>query len=217
MFHFSANRKKDIELYCVKCDNISSLTTTSDGQICGLCKTSVIYQCKICKKQYIHIHSIYRHLKNECINIEPQYKCSQCDYKAKQKAVLRRHVKLKHSIKKCTECAKNFKDSFTLKIHQLHKCSSKPMFKCYCCSYKSILKTQLKKHMRLEHNSRYTCSECGKKYVQLKSFNHHQKYDCRFELHFECDHCSYSTNLKSNLRVHIKRQHSEIFLFGDLL
>ena len=211
MIHFSADRKQEIELYCVKCDNISRPTTMLNRQTCALCNASVIFQCKICKKRYTHINSIYNHISYECSNVESQYKCSQCEYKAKRKANLTRHVKLKHSIKKCSDCAKNFKDSFALKKHQINECVNEAMLKCNCCSYKSIFKTQLKKHIRLKHNSRYTCSQCGMKYVRLKSFNKHQKNGCGSQIYFECNHCSYSTNSKNNLSRHIRSQHSEIF------
>ena len=127
-------------------------------------------------------------LENECVNIEPRYKCSQCEYKAKRKTNLRTHVKRKHSIKKCD-----------------------------FCSYKTMLKLQLNAHIRVEHKPRYTCSQCGKKYVYLNSFNNHTKNLCRSGLHFECNHCSYSTIRKDNLKVHLNGQHSEIFLFGDSL
>ena len=40
----------------------------------------------------------------------------------------------------------------------------------------------------------YICSQCGKKYMNLKFFNNHQKNAC--ELYFECNHCSCSTNFK---------------------
>ena len=217
MIHFSVDRNKNIDIYCVKCDNKSSPTTINSGQTCELCNSLVIYQCRICKKPYTYRQSIYRHLKNECINIEPQYKCSQCDYKAKQKAVLQRHVKLKHSIKKCPDCGKNFKDSFALRKHQLNECVNKAMLKCYCCSYKSIFKSQLENHIRFEHNSRFTCSKCGKKYINLKHFKNHLKNGCGSEIRYKCNHCSYSTNDKRNLRRHIRNKHSEIFLFGNSL
>ena len=178
MIHFSADRKQDIELYCIKCDTISRPTAMLNRQTCALCNASVICQCKICKKRYTNINSIYNHLNYECSNVEPQYKCSQCEYKAKRKSILRRHGKLKHRIRKCD-----------------------------FCSYKSRSIWKLNEHIYVEHNSRYTCPRCGKNYLNLQSFNNHKKL-CGFELHFECNHCSYSTNLKSNLKVHIKSQHS---------
>ena len=149
--------------------------------------------------------------------MEPQYKCSQCDYKAKQKISLQLHLQRKHSIKKCTQCDKIFKDYFALRKHQLNECVNEAMLNCNCCSYKTISNTQLMKHICREHNSRITCPQCGTKYIQLKPFNNHQKYDCGSEIYYECNHCSYSTNKKGNLKVHIEGQHSEIFLFGDSL
>ena len=97
MTYFLVNTKKNIEVYCVKCDNISSPATVCKRQTCRVCGTSAIYQCKICNRRYTNPHSIYNHVRNECINVEPQYKCSQCDYKSKRKADLQRHIKTKHS------------------------------------------------------------------------------------------------------------------------
>ena len=165
----------------------------------------------------MHRQSIYKHLKYECLNVDPQYKCSQCDYKAKQKGNLQTHVKKIHSIRKCTGCCEIFKHAVALRQHEQYKCSKKSMHKCNCCSYKSIFKTQLEKHIRREHNSRYICSLCSKKYINFKSFNNHQKNGCGFEIRYECNYCSYSTNDKPNLRRHIRNKHSEIFLFGNSL
>ena len=44
-----------IELYCVKCENTSSLTTSYNEQTCGVYSTYAIYQFKICRKT-IHSH-----------------------------------------------------------------------------------------------------------------------------------------------------------------
>ena len=44
MAYFLVDRKRDIELYCAKCYSISSPTTISHGETCGLCNTSIIYQ-----------------------------------------------------------------------------------------------------------------------------------------------------------------------------
>ena len=175
-------------MHCVKCGNIYCPTALWKKKICRVCNASVIYQCKICNKQYTNPRSAYNHLKYECINDEPQYKCSQCEYKAKRKDTLRRHEMRKHSIKNCD-----------------------------FCFYKTIFKLQLKQHISLEHSSSYMCSLCGKRYMYLKSFNNHQKSVCGSELYFECNHCSFSTNYKFNLKVHIKSKHSQIFLFGNSL
>ena len=120
-------------------------------------------------------------------------------------------------MKKCRQCDKIFKDYFALRKHQRSECINEAILKCNYCSYKTIFKTLFKKHIRLEHNSRYMCSHCGKKYVQLKSFNYHQTYDCGSQTTLECNHCSYSTNNKSHLKIHIRSLHSEIFLFEDSL
>ena len=217
MTYFLVDRKRDIEVYCDKCTNTSRSSTNDIRETCELCNAYVIYQCRICKKHYTDLSLIYRHLRNECINIEPPFKCNQCDYKTKRKVDLKRHVQIMHSIKKCRQCDKIFKDYFALRVHQRSECINEAMLKCNYCSYKTIFKTPLMKHIRFEHNSRYMCSQCGKKYINWKHFENHQKNGCGSELHFECIHCSYNTNHKPNLRRHIRSQHSEIFSFGDSL
>ena len=151
--YFLVGKKNDIELYCVKCDSASRPTTVHKRATCRLCNASVIYQCKICIKRYAFLSSLYNHLK-EC-NIEPRYKCSQCDYKSKRKGDLKKHVQTKHSINKCTQCDTIFKGSFALRKHQVNECVNEAMLKCNCCSFKTISNTQLMKHIRREHNSRY--------------------------------------------------------------
>lgn len=55
------------------------------------------FQCFNCGKWYQHRTTLKRHLKLEC-GKEPQFHCSLCPYKAKQKIHLSKHTAAKHRI-----------------------------------------------------------------------------------------------------------------------
>lgn len=53
------------------------------------------YPCPTCGRKYTHLQSVAQHLRYEC-GKDPQFKCPQCDYKAKQKCNLKAHLARKH-------------------------------------------------------------------------------------------------------------------------
>lgn len=53
------------------------------------------FECTTCKRRYKNKGTLVCHQRYECEK-EPQFACSYCPYKAKQKSVLKTHVLLKH-------------------------------------------------------------------------------------------------------------------------
>ncbi|KAG8259357.1 hypothetical protein J6590_014825 [Homalodisca vitripennis] len=56
----------------------------------------VMFPCALCGRQYKYKDSLRRHLRLEC-GKDPQFQCSVCDYRAKQKSTLVSHMATKHS------------------------------------------------------------------------------------------------------------------------
>lgn len=53
------------------------------------------FECKRCGKAYKLKTSLYKHLRWEC-GVEPQFKCSYCPYKGKQKIHYLKHLTSRH-------------------------------------------------------------------------------------------------------------------------
>lgn len=56
-----------------------------------------IYNCYRCFKTYKYKESLYKHIKYEC-GIEPQFQCTFCPYKSKQRTNIKRHTIFKHGM-----------------------------------------------------------------------------------------------------------------------
>ncbi|ENN73536.1 hypothetical protein YQE_09787, partial [Dendroctonus ponderosae] len=54
-----------------------------------------LFACKTCGRAYKRKSSLYNHMRWEC-GKEPQFKCSYCPYKGKQKIHFIMHVMAKH-------------------------------------------------------------------------------------------------------------------------
>lgn len=54
------------------------------------------YQCDTCNRSYQYLHNLRRHKQFEC-GKEPAFQCPHCQYKAKQKATLKLHMKRIHN------------------------------------------------------------------------------------------------------------------------
>lgn len=48
-------------------------------------------ECPHCSKRYTHPNSYHRHVRNECIAVEPKFACPDCGSRFKRKAYLRDH------------------------------------------------------------------------------------------------------------------------------
>ncbi|XP_059351857.1 protein tramtrack, beta isoform-like isoform X5 [Daphnia carinata] len=67
--------------------NNSSSTTASRGG-----STAFLMVCPNCSKRYTHPNSYTRHVKNECIAVEPKFPCLDCGSRFRRKAYLKDHI-----------------------------------------------------------------------------------------------------------------------------
>nr|CAD7463092.1 unnamed protein product [Timema tahoe] len=56
----------------------------------------------------------------------------------------------------CTSCGKNYRWKRSLVTHMKLECGKEPSFQCFYCPFKSKLKGNLNKHMRVKHNFKPT-------------------------------------------------------------
>lgn len=72
----------------------SELVTRLPETTATIISTST-FECRDCGKHYRHSNNLHRHRRFEC-GKEPQFMCPYCQYKAKLKDNLKKHVVYKH-------------------------------------------------------------------------------------------------------------------------
>ncbi|XP_046659240.1 zinc finger protein 425-like [Homalodisca vitripennis] len=106
-----------------------------------------IHICGGCGKKYSRKDNMTRHQRYEC-NMDPQFACPHCPYKAKQKGTLKSHMYRRHT---CGKCGKEYTLKHNLVRHVRFECGKDPQFQCPQCPYKAKQKGTLKSHVLLKH------------------------------------------------------------------
>ncbi len=136
-------------------------------------------------------HSDIEALMEEIDSVSPEgsnmklHQCKGCEYKSKERAMLREHI---------------------LRIHVGDKSKQCPICgKCY-----SVNK-DLKRHI-VRHSVRHTCGVCGKQYKAQRSLREHMNShdDGYVKPYFPCDECDRTFSAKHTLQAHVESVHRGI-------
>uniref|UniRef100_T1HPZ6 C2H2-type domain-containing protein n=1 Tax=Rhodnius prolixus TaxID=13249 RepID=T1HPZ6_RHOPR len=164
----------DLVLFRMLSDFISSF----NGKECGEERP---YVCDRCSKTYKYQSGLYIHQKYEC-NVEPQFACSYCSYRARQKEVTDPYAGNQDEFYQCPDCLKKYKYKSGLYQHRKHECGKEPQFQCPYCPYKGRQRGHLRSHVAVKHTvfslAPIECSCCGKVYRTKPGLYNHQKYEC---------------------------------------
>ena len=159
-------------------------------------------KCPSCDRNF-KTSTYYKHIHSCKI-----YNCTTCDFETKRKPELKKHNRLMHNIRKGTQCTQ--------------------------CDYVSPCTSNMKRHIHFVHGNKYGCNECGKQIhfeFMEKHKERHKKIECnicgkffqpsKIEKHkmahsvekvvvkkeHYCDHCTYKSCRKLDLRRHIVKKH----------
>ena len=127
--------------------------------------------------------NVTTHANTQHLGNPKTYLCDQCDFKAGDSGVLKRHQR---------------------GVHEGIK------LPCNFCEYKSSYEANIREHIRYVHKKiRVQCPQCGKQFKReqslrnhIKSFHEGRKYKCQF--------CEYHATRKPNLRVHFEKIHKDM-------
>lgn len=79
------------------CTIIMSLLLSMPYYMLVSCSGQAVHRCDGCPRSYRWVKSLIRHQRMEC-GKKPQFHCSFCEYQAKHKSSLVKHVALKHRV-----------------------------------------------------------------------------------------------------------------------
>ncbi|KAJ3650511.1 hypothetical protein Zmor_016604 [Zophobas morio] len=196
------------------------------------------YSCRKCKfethfslKCVQHGLTCLRHLKNQKPTKTPKIikhskdeiiHCTECPYKTKTKALLKRHINRRHVDEKdtkkyhCSECPFATKYKSSLKTHvNVNHLDEKDVkwYECDKCPYKSKDNSALKHHTNMHHSDTwYKCKDCPYKTRTTRLLKLHRiarHLDEKDIKWYECKKCPHKTKRKDALKMHVKTRHSQ--------
>ena len=106
--------------------------------------------------------------------------------------------------------------------NEMKKTSEAPnsKFKCSFCDFQARSSNGLRIHMNRKHTkydeneSSFQCENCGKEFSRACALKEHMISHSYQKLQFKCDECDFWGPNQHTMKMHIKRNHSEIITCG---
>jgi uncharacterized Zn-finger protein len=139
--------------------------------------------------------------------------CDLCEYKHREKTVLKSHMFTKHlNLRpfKCKLCEKCYADIKSLKDHKKlkHGPNGPLKFECNICGIKIASKFGLRSHKKTHID--FQCDSCDRIFKTQLKLKIHLKLDHLIEVEeFECNLCSKKFVTKKRMLVHKKNNHNK--------
>ena len=160
-----------------------AISIVSDGVADAERKESSIQEGKSHNSKSVLKGNFTTHANKKHLGNPKTYLCDQCDFKAGNSGVLKRHQR---------------------GVHEGIK------LQCNFCEYKASYEANIREHIRFVHEKiKIQCHQCGKQFKgehslrkHIQSFHGGRKYKCQF--------CEYHATWKPNLRVHFEKIHKDM-------
>lgn len=202
------------ELRCMTCSKIfkSRYCYKAHMLIHRVSAASVQFECHRCKKVYLTLHQLKRHIRNH--NRMVRGDCSICGHAfynaSDQKAHQRKHTgELPFE---CEYCHRRFRVKDNLKSHLIQHTGDRP-FGCSLCGKCYARKSKLTQHIDTVHKKlkSFGCEICEKRFPTQSHLKQHVRSHSSVRP-FQCTQCGVQFKKKSDLKVHLNRKHQ---LEGD--
>lgn len=187
-------------------------------------------RCNVCDKTFTTERNLKRH-QNQLHNPDVQYPtCAECSKVFKGKHSLIAHIQAVHNVNKkgiikCHLCEKVYTNNRNLKRHIEMFHGERGEFRCSICPKVYTSNQSLRRHTRTRHytdcQEQYQCDYCEQvivgrdNLVSHISFFHKFSYgsdyndtDNKISDEFTCESCGVMCEEESQLRQHIKNEHS---------
>jgi KRAB domain-containing zinc finger protein len=202
-------------LRCVICDISYSKKDKDINKLREHMKSEhnvVGYRCSICYKELLTKLALRQHNAQEHdVEAESNIVCTICNKILVSKKKLNAHV-IRHHRDACNVCLEQFESKQHLEVHitTAHSLSDfQKRVRCaicdFCYSKKDKDRSQLRKHMKSEHNVGYVCPICKMKLpskLTLKQHNNQEHKTVIKESNL-CSKCGKSFKLIKSLENHV--------------
>ena len=157
-----------IKFMCSLCERKFSSNLLLDQHIATKHEGQKNFGCSKCSfktafKWKLKHHQKGKHEGELVIDQDGKFTCPQCDYKSREKSVIRSHIKVYHdNIKvECDHCPSTFNSKFSMENHKRYTHLGET-HKCELCPDKLYTNTgSLRKHVEIEHEGkRHACKHC---------------------------------------------------------
>lgn len=137
--------------------------------------------------------------------------CEYCSQGFVTKREYQLHIDRHNGIKNhsCNKCGKSFRDSSHYRHHLKYECGNTDLA-CIECDIKFTTQNGYKSHMKFKHMNvvNFQCDICGKKFYNKTSFDGHMN-NHKGNKPYDCPLCDKSYTSNSQLKSHVKYEHSE--------
>ncbi|KAI5643482.1 hypothetical protein NE865_04466 [Phthorimaea operculella] len=163
------------------------------------------YHCTKCTETFpawepLRSHYAKNHYKAEGVM------CQKCGEEVKGEVELQKHIKQAHSEDlTCRFCDFKAKEKVTMTKHMLrHKNATTLQCDFLNCKYKTYYTSAMEKHKKrhTEEGVKYQCTQCSFQTMNKYILRYHEENHATGKKRYGCQECDYTTNLPANLIQH---------------